>query len=98
MQSSRYLSCALIVSVGTLLLALGPAAADDPAAIVAAARAPQAKWTGPTTSAKPESGKSIYVITCASQGIGCVRAAKGVEEAGAALGWQVRTIDGRGDP
>ncbi len=27
----------------------------------------------------------------------CVRAAKGVEEAGAALGWTVRTIDGQGD-
>ena len=65
---------------------------------VEAARAAVTKWTGPTTSAKPEPGKSIYVITCASQGIGCVRAAKGVEEAGAALGWQVRTIDGRGDP
>ena len=98
MQLSRHLSCALVVSASALLLAVGSAAADDPAANVAAARAPQAKWTGPTTSAKPASGKTIYVITCASQGIGCVRAAKGVEEAGAALGWQVRTIDGRGDP
>jgi ribose transport system substrate-binding protein len=98
MPTLRHLSCALIASAGALLLAVGTAAADDPAANVAAARAPQSKWTGPSTSAKPEPGESIYVITCASQGIGCVRAAKGVEEAGAALGWQVRSIDGRGDP
>ena len=73
-------------------------AADDPAAAVAKAHAPLTTWTGPQTSPKSPAGKSIYVITCASQGIGCVRAAKGVEEAGSLLGWQVRTIDGRGDP
>src|SRR5262245_38833480 len=98
MQSSKRTSRALVMSAGALLLTIVTAAAEDPAAIVAAARAPQTKWTSPTTSAKPVSGKSIYVVTCASQGIGCVRAAKGVEEAGSALGWQVRTIDGRGDP
>jgi ribose transport system substrate-binding protein len=96
MQSLRYWSCALLAAIGATF-AIGTAVAD-PAADVAKAHAPLTTWTGPKASATRQSGKSIYVITCASQGIGCVRAAKGVEEAGNALGWQVRTIDGRGDP
>jgi ribose transport system substrate-binding protein len=98
MQSSRHLSCALFAALGAVLFTIGTAVADDPAAAVARARAPLSTWTGPKTSAKPQTGKTVYVVTCASQGIGCVRAAKGVEEAGNALGWQVRTVDGRGDP
>jgi ribose transport system substrate-binding protein len=72
--------------------------AEDAAETVAKARAEVTAWPGPTRSVTSASGKSVYVITCASQGIGCVRAANGVTEAGAALGWDVRTIDGRGDP
>ena len=97
MQSLRYWSCALFALI-CATFAIGTAAVADPAADVAKAHAPLTTWTGPKASATPQSGKSIYVITCASQGIGCIRAAKGVEEAGNALGWQVRTIDGRGDP
>ncbi len=74
------------------------ALADPMSEAVDAARAPISKWPGPTAPVAVEKGKVVYVITCASQGIGCVRSAKGVEEAGAALGWTVRTIDGKGDP
>ncbi len=80
------------------LLSSLPTLASEMSDAVDAARAPVAKWPGQASSVKPENGKTVYVITCASQGIGCVRAAKGVEEAGAALGWTVRTIDGQGDP
>ena len=90
-QFAAALACATLIS-GTLALA------DDKSNAVDAARAPVTKWPGPAVAVKPETGKTVYVITCASQGIGCVRAAKGVEEAGAALGWTVRTIDGQGDP
>jgi ribose transport system substrate-binding protein len=74
------------------------ALADPISDAVDAARAPLSKWPGPTGPVTVERGKVVYTITCASQGIGCVRAAKGVEEAGGTLGWTVRTIDGKGDP
>ncbi len=88
---------AAALACATLIVCASALAADISGA-VDAARAPLAKWPGPASSVKPEKGKTVYVVTCASQGIGCVRAAKGVEEAGAALGWTVRTIDGQGDP
>ncbi|MGH6958947.1 MAG: sugar ABC transporter substrate-binding protein [Dongiaceae bacterium] len=73
-------------------------AADDAAAAVAAAKKPLADWSVPPPAPTPAKGKSVYVITCTSQGIGCVRAANGVKEAGERLGWTVRVIDGKGDP
>lgn len=72
------------------------ASADE--AALAAARAPLATWPGPVAPVKVEAGKTVFVVTCSSQGIGCVRAANGVTDAGAALGWSVTVIDGRGDP
>src|SRR5689334_13545740 len=77
---------------------VGTAAAQDAKSAVDAARQPKASWVGPTAPVKAETGKIVYVVTCASQGIGCVRAANGVVEAGGVLGWDVRVIDGRGDP
>lgn len=65
---------------------------------VAEARQPLAKWPGPTSSPAAQKGKTVYVVTCSSQGIGCVRAGNGVKEAGELLGWTVRVIDGKGDP
>jgi len=73
-----------------------PALADDMS--VERRRAALESWPGPTAPVKVEAGKTVYVVTCASQGIGCVRAAQGVEQAGQALGWAVQVIDGRGDP
>lgn len=77
---------------------VGAAAAQDAKSTVDAARQAKTSWVGPTVPVKVEAGKTVYVITCASQGIGCVRAANGVAEAGELLGWDVRIIDGRGDP
>lgn len=65
---------------------------------VAEARQPLAKWPGPTSSPAVQKGKTDYVVTCSSQGIGCVRAGNGVKEAGELLGGTVRVIDGKGDP
>lgn len=73
-------------------------ATDDPAASVAAAKKPLADWPAPPAAPAVAKGKTIYVVTCTSQGIGCVRAANGVKEAGERLGWTVRIIDGKGDP
>ena len=70
----------------------------DVAATVTKAMEPITKFTGPTTPVAAQSGKKIFVVTCSSQGYGCVQGAKGVEEAGEELGWEVTTVDGKGDP
>lgn len=73
-------------------------AAASAATAVQAARETLAAWQAPPAAPAPEAGKNIYVVTCSSQGIGCVRAAEGVKEAGETVGWRVRVIDGKGDP
>ena len=88
----------LSTAVCLMFVTSAAASTDDATKAVSAASAPLSQWPGAKAPVTPERGKTIYVITCASQGIGCVRAAKGVEEAGAQLGWTVRTIDGQGDP
>jgi ribose transport system substrate-binding protein len=85
--------CALIA-----MLASASAQAQSPAAAVDNARQALSVWPGPDAPVKTAAGKTVTVVTCSSQGIGCVRAAQGVEAAGKALGWTVRVIDGRGDP
>jgi ribose transport system substrate-binding protein len=92
--------CAVLpIILGTIV---SVAHADDQLAAMAAA-ADQARttvtaWHGPTNSPPLQKGKTIYAITCASQGIGCVRAANGAKEGGETAGWTVRVIDGKGDP
>jgi ribose transport system substrate-binding protein len=78
----------------------GKSAGVSPAVKQDVVRAEQAvtAWPGPVGSPKPASGKRIVVVTCSSQGIGCVRAAAGATNAGKALGWTVQTIDGQGQP
>lgn len=85
---------ALLVATCSII----PAAAIAAGLSVDQARQPLAAWPGPTQSVQVKAGKAIYVITCSSQGIGCVRAANGVVAAGQELGWKVQVIDGRGDP
>jgi ribose transport system substrate-binding protein len=91
----------LIVKIGAVGAALlhGVVFANaDSATSVAAARKPLAEWPMPPAAPAAAKGKTIYVVTCTSQGIGCVRAANGAKEAGERLGWSVRVIDGKGDP
>jgi ribose transport system substrate-binding protein len=89
--------CAVLIIAGAY-----PVHADEQLTAMAGA-ADQARktvttWHGPTSSPPIQRNKSIYVITCSSQGVGCTRAAAGVKEAGEAAGWTVRIIDGKGDP
>lgn len=74
--------------------AVAPAVAQR----VADAEKPLTTWPGPKTPVKVTPGKQVVVVTCGSQGIGCVRAAAGATEAGEKLGWKVRTVDGKSDP
>lgn len=88
------------VAAASLLLAAGPAAADD---FVAAAKAKVAqmagaktKWDGPTTGPKAVAGKTVVFVAADMKNGGIVGASKGVEEAGKAIGWTIRVIDGQG--
>ncbi|NYT68418.1 sugar ABC transporter substrate-binding protein [Pusillimonas noertemannii] len=72
--------------------------AQPAAQAVQAAKQPLSQWQKPPSAPPAQEGKTVYVVTCTSQGIGCVRAANGVKEAGELLGWSVRVVDGKGDP
>jgi ribose transport system substrate-binding protein len=88
---------AAAVGLGAAMFSV-PAWSADAVSTVAAATAPHTDWPGPTEPVQTSPGKTVYAITCASEAIGCARTAKGITQAGKALGWEVRTIDGRGDP
>ena len=54
------------------------------------------KWDGPTTGPKAQDGKTIVVLGGDMKNGGILGATKGVEEAAAAIGWNVKVIDGAG--
>jgi ribose transport system substrate-binding protein len=54
------------------------------------------KWDGPTTGPQGAKGKTIVYVSADQRNGGALGVSKGVEEAGAALGWQVRVLDGKG--
>lgn len=54
------------------------------------------KWDGPTTGPKAQEGKTIVVVAGDMKNGGILGATKGVEEAAAAIGWTVKSIDGAG--
>ena len=78
----------------------GPAAADaflDAAkAKVATMAGVKSKWEGPTTGPKATTGKTVVFVAADMKNGGIVGVSKGVEEAGKAIGWTVRVIDGQG--
>ncbi len=55
-------------------------------------------WTGPTTGPKAQPGKSIVYVAADLTNPGVAGVDAGVKEAGKAIGWQVRDIDGQGTP
>jgi len=57
----------------------------------------QAPWTGPTTGPKAASKKLIVFVAQTLTNPGVAGAAKGVKDAAAAIGWDVRVLDGQGD-
>lgn len=54
------------------------------------------QWDGPTTGPKAEGGKTIVFVAGDMKNGGILGVSKGVEEAGKAIGWTVRVIDGQG--
>lgn len=63
---------------------------------IAASTATKEKWDGPTTGPKAEAAKTIVFVAGDMKNGGIVGVSKGVEEAGKAIGWTVRVIDGQG--
>jgi ribose transport system substrate-binding protein len=54
-------------------------------------------WDGPTTGPTAATGKQIVIVAQTLTNPGVAGAAKGVQNAAAAIGWESRVIDGQGD-
>ena len=63
---------------------------------VAAATAPVTEWDGPVDGPAAQPGKLIVYIASDLRNGGVLGVSQGVEEAGAAIGWEIRVLDGRG--
>ena len=76
------------------------AMADDPVAAarerVALATAHVTEWDGPTTGPAAQPGKNIVYVSTDQRNGGAAGVGKGVEEAAAALGWNLTVMDGQG--
>lgn len=97
--AGRYAGIA--ISTGLGLAALGPRAqADDTLAraqaVVTAATNPSATWTGPTTGPKAVAGKTVIYVAADLRNGGIQENGDGVKEAGQAIGWTIRVLDGQG--
>ncbi len=58
----------------------------------------KAAWIGPTDGPKASAGKSVVFVAQTLTNPGVAGVAKGLQEAGKTIGWNVRVIDGQGDP
>lgn len=67
-------------------------------AAVARAERTDARWNGPVTGPAAVSGKTLVYVAQTMTNPGVAGVAEGVREAAAAIGWQVRVIDGEGTP
>lgn len=65
---------------------------------VTKARDTSPKWTGPTTGPKAQTGKAVVYVAADLTNPGVKGVADAVQEAGKAIGWQVRVLDGQGTP
>ena len=88
------------VGLAILIASGGTAAAQDALsraqAVVAAATAPASKWDGPTTGPKAAAGKTVIYVAADQRNGGIQEVGDGVKEAGQAIGWTVRVLDGQG--
>ena len=64
--------------------------------IVEKAAAPTAPWDGPTTGPKALPGKKVILVSEDQRNGGALGVSDGVREAAAAIGWNLRILDGGG--
>ena len=98
--SGRHIIKLALLSVFGLLAVPGAYCQDD---IVTKAKefvqkstAPASEWTGPTEGPKAAAGKSIVYVSSDQRNGGAKGVGDGVSEAAKVIGWNVRTVDGRG--
>jgi ribose transport system substrate-binding protein len=101
MTSMRIRPQLLALCAGLSLAALmGPALADpfsDAAKTkVSAMSGAKSQWDGPTTGPKAQASKTIVFVAGDMKNGGIQGVSAGVVEAGKAIGWTVRVIDGQG--
>jgi ribose transport system substrate-binding protein len=65
---------------------------------VAASQLPDTTWRGPTTSPKPATNKTVYVISCSPDTEGCQRDVRAAVAAAQAIGWTAKRLDSDGTP
>ena len=93
-----WLSASMILAGGAGVLAQEEADLEAAQQIVEAASAIQDEWLGPETAPPPVADKTIGIIPCAVFIEGCIRSARGAEEATQALGWEPIIVDGEANP
>jgi ribose transport system substrate-binding protein len=52
----------------------------------------------PQSGPKAVPGKTVWVLSCTQAGAGCALPAAGAMEAGKAIGWNMKLVDGKYDP
>lgn len=86
--------------LGTTMTAISAYAQDDGAQAaqnyIAAVTKPNPPWTGPTSGPAAQKGKTIVYVSADQRNGGALGVGDGVEEAGKAIGWTVRVLDGQG--
>ncbi|MFH7597272.1 substrate-binding domain-containing protein [Streptomyces racemochromogenes] len=75
-----------------------PAALAQARQAVERAEATRTAWNGPTTGPAAVPGKTLVYVAQTMTNPGVAGVAAGLREAAAAIGWQVRVIDGEGTP
>jgi ribose transport system substrate-binding protein len=63
---------------------------------IATVTKPNAPWTGPTSGPLAQKDKTIVYVSADERNGGALGVGAGVEEAGKAIGWTVRVLDGQG--
>ncbi|RKT03041.1 ribose transport system substrate-binding protein [Streptomyces sp. 3211.6] len=110
----RLLAAAALWAAAALAAGCGGGGSAHPSATAPGARCPAALarakeavrraeqtdtgWNGPTTGPAAVPGKSLVYVAQTMTNPGVAGVAEGVREAAAAIGWQVRVIDGDGSP
>ncbi|GAA2088728.1 sugar ABC transporter substrate-binding protein [Aeromicrobium tamlense] len=67
-------------------------------AVAEKAMEPVTEFTGPTEGPAAQPGKKVVFLTCGFEAEGCNLPGKAAAEAGKALGWDVKVVDGKFDP
>ncbi|MBV9243306.1 MAG: substrate-binding domain-containing protein [Methylobacteriaceae bacterium] len=93
---------ASLLGAGYLMLPAAGARADgfmdEVNAEVVKYAGPQSDWRGPTSSPKPDPGKTIAYMSTDEQNDASREWGQAIAEAGAKIGWKVIIIDGHGSP